>query len=164
MKKRIALIPGSFDPFTRGHRALVEKAAESYSEVVVAVMNNADKSYLFSASERLIIAQASLEGLSGVEVIYDDGMLYKLFDRVGADTIVKGVRNESDRIYEENMARYNIEHNPRAKTELLVFEGEIREISSSAFREALRSGADFLRFITPSAVSTVFEILKAKGE
>ncbi len=157
-----ALIPGSFDPFTKGHRALVVEARKKYEKVTVAVMVNSAKEYLFTPDERMAIAKASISDIDGVDVIYDGGMLFELFDSIGADMIVKGVRNDSDRKYEEEMAKFNIGHNPRAKTLLLDAKDDFREVSSTDLREKLARGEDFLTLLADGARDTVLEIFKNK--
>ena len=135
-----ALIPGSFDPMTLGHLDIVRRARQLYDKVTVAVMINESKTYALSLEERAEMARLTLSELPDVEVVADDGMLTDLFDRIGADVIVKGIRNETDRLYEERMAAYNLERNPRAVTVFLQAADDFEEISSTRVRELLRSG------------------------
>ena len=111
-----AILPGSYDPITLGHLDIIKRATALYDNVIVAVMNNDAKTYLLDMGQRELLASLAIEGLSGVTVVSDDGMLVDLFDRVGADVILKGIRNERDRAYEEKMAAYNLAKNPRAVT------------------------------------------------
>lgn len=134
----IALIPGSFDPMTLGHLDLVRRAVALYGEAVVAVMNNEGKSYDHTMEERLEMAKLTVENIPHVRVVADSGLLVELVDRIGADVIVKGVRNDSDRVYEEKMAAWNLAHNPRAKTVLLSAGAGLEAVSSTAAREKLR--------------------------
>ena len=92
--KGVAIVPGSFDPITNGHIDIVKRAAELYEKVYLAVMINAEKSYMFSIDERKDIAKAALRGFEGVEVISSEGYLWKLAEELSAVAIVKGVRNE----------------------------------------------------------------------
>ena len=100
----VALLPGSFDPMTLGHLDIVKRAVSLYGEAVVAVMNNENKTYTHTLEQRLKMAELTTAGLPCVRVIADTGMVIDLFDRVGADVLVKGVRNETDRAYEDEMA------------------------------------------------------------
>ncbi|MBQ3064094.1 MAG: pantetheine-phosphate adenylyltransferase [Clostridia bacterium] len=135
-----ALLPGSYDPITLGHLDIITRAAARYDEVVVAVMNNAAKTYTFTLAERKALAAAAVESLTNVRVVADAGMLVDLFDRVGADVIIKGVRNEADRTYENEMAAYNLAHNPRARTELWQAADDFEDISSTRVRELMARG------------------------
>lgn len=137
---RIALIPGSYDPITIGHLDVIKRALTQFDEVVVAVMNNAQKNYLFDMDTRAEMVRLATLELFGVRVVADSGMLVDLFDRVGATAIVKGVRNDEDLAYEEEMAAYNLSKNPLAKTVFLQASDGLAAISSTRVRESLRSG------------------------
>ena len=136
----LAIVPGSFDPITEGHLDIITRAAERYGEVVVAVMNNDAKTYLFSMAERGEMAELATAALPSVRVVCDSGMLVDLFDRLGADAIVKGVRNETDRAYELQMAAYNKGKNPRAETVLLEASEGKAHLSSTLVRKSLVGG------------------------
>ncbi len=155
----IALLPGSYDPITLGHLDVIERALALYDEVVVAVMNNDQKTYLFDIDERAHLASLATSELSRVRVVKDEGMLVDLFDRLGADVIVKGVRNEKDRLYEEEMAAYNLLKNPRAKTVFLQASDALECVSSTLARERMEREQD-LSAILPIAV---VEYLKKKN-
>lgn len=157
--KRVALMPGSFDPLTVGHVDLIRRAAERFERVIVAVMINADKEYLFSTPQRAEIARRSLSHLPNVEVITDEGWLYLLFDRVEADVIVKGIRNDTDLAYEEGMALYNKEKNPRIVTEYIYSSEDFKDISSTAARKAYAERGDMSEYLADGAKEYVNDIL-----
>lgn len=136
----IALLPGSYDPITVGHLDMIARATTRFDEVVVAVMNNAAKTYRFTMEERAALVRAATADMPTVRVVADAGMLVDLFDRLGADVIVKGVRNEADRAYESEMAAYNLSKNPRARTELWQAADDFEDVSSTRVREALEGG------------------------
>ena len=136
----IALLPGSYDPITVGHLDMIARAAAAFDEVVVAVMNNAAKTYRFTMAERAELARVATAEMPTVRVVADAGMLVDLFDTVGADVIVKGVRNETDRAYENEMAAYNLAKNPRARTELWQAADDFEDISSTGVRDAMEKG------------------------
>ncbi len=147
-----AVIPGSFDPMTLGHLDIIKRAKAHYDKVSVAVMINDAKSYLFTLEERVEIAKLTLKKYPEIEVIGDSGLLVDLFDRIGADVIVKGIRNEKDRAYEEEMAKYNREHNPRAHTVFLEAADDYEDVSSTKVRELLRDGASLEGLIAADAI------------
>lgn len=151
----LAIVPGSFDPMTLGHVALVTTVAARYDEVVVAVMINAEKTYLFDMDTRVKIAERSLAALPNVRVIADSGMLIDLYDRLGADAVCKGVRNETDRAYEEKMAAWNSAHNPRFRTEMIPACEDYATLSSTRVREMMERGEALTGFVHPDAIALV---------
>ena len=155
----LAIVPGSFDPMTMGHLALVRKVAEKYDEVVVAVMINASKSYYFDLDTRVKIAKRTVADLPNVRVISDRGMLIDLFDRLGATTVCKGWRNRSDYAYEVKMADWNRSHNPRFHTELYQSEGKYATLSSTEVRELLEEGSSPEGLVHPDALPIILESL-----
>lgn len=142
----IALIPGSFDPITLGHVDIIERTAEKFDKVIVAVMNNdsskhdktlSSKTYMFSMETRLALVKLSTEHIENVEVISSSGMLIDLFDEIGADVIVKGIRNEADLSYELIHANWNKAHNGRIETLFLPADKGLAEVSSTLVREMI---------------------------
>ena len=156
----LALIPGSFDPMTIGHLDIVKRALSLYDEVVVAVMVNDKKTYAHTLAQRTKMAELTVQGLDRVRVVSSEGMLIDLFDELGADVIVKGIRNEKDRAYEEEMAAWNLEHNPRAKTVFLQAADDYELISSTGVRELLQAGKRPEQLVVPA----VMDFLCTDGE
>lgn len=155
---RIAVIPGSFDPMTTGHINIVERAAELFDKVYVAVMINDTKKYMFTREQRTTIAKLSVAHLSNVEVIFDDGMLWELALRLDACAIVKGIRDYKDYQYEFEMAQYNYKKNPNAQTVFLPCDEGAREISSTAVRERLSRGEDISDVISKNALEYIYSV------
>lgn len=154
---KIAIVPGSFDPITVGHVDLIERAAALFDEVVVAVMINADKTYRFSKEQRLELATLSCAHIPGARVVFDEGMLVDLFDRVGANVIVKGLRNAEDFVYEQRMASYNKEKNPKAETVYLPCAEGYEGITSTVVRRRLDEGLSVEDLIHPNALPKLVE-------
>ena len=149
----LAIVPGSFDPMTLGHLDVIREASRRYDEVVVAVMVNREKQYLFDMETRVRIAEATVEELSNVRVIADEGMLIDLFDRLDADAVCKGWRNETDLAYEQKMAEWNLSHNPRFRTVLIPARDVHREISSTEVRARLADSEAVEALMHPNAVA-----------
>ncbi len=167
----IALIPGSFDPITLGHVNIIERAAKIADKVYVAVMNNdsakhssvlSSKKYMFEMETRLELVKLSLEHIENVEVISSCGMLIDLYDEIGADVVVKGIRTPADLEYEMIHAKWNKEHNRRLETMFLPADDSLVSVSSTLVREYIEKGEyDILEGII-SLKSLDF--LKAKNE
>ena len=154
---KIAVVPGSFDPMTKGHINIIERAATLFDKVFVAVMINDTKQYMFSAAERTKIAELSTEHLENVEVVFDDGMLADLALRLDACAIVKGIRDEKDYLYEFEMAQFNARRNPKSQTVFLPCDEGAREISSTAVRTRLEGDADISDIVSDRALSYIIE-------
>ena len=156
----LAIVPGSFDPMTLGHLDLVKRALSLYDEVVVAVMINPKKQYRNTLEERAEVVRLTLGDLERVRVVTSEGLLVDLFDQLHADVIVKGIRNEQDRLYEEEMAAWNLAHNPRAETIFLQAADDFEDISSTEVRARLDKGEETEGLIAPAAA----EFLAMNGE
>ena len=155
---RIAVIPGSFDPMTTGHINIIERASLLFDKVFVAVMINDAKQYMFTREQRTEIARLSVEHLSNVEVIFDDGMLADLALRLDACAIVKGIRDYKDYQYEFEMAQYNYKKNPKAQTVFLPCDEGAREISSTVVRERINSGKDISDIVSKNAINYIYSL------
>lgn len=154
---KIAIVPGSFDPMTVGHVDIVERAANMFDQVVVAVMINRDKTYRFSMDQRQEMAALSCAHVPNVKVISDEGMLADLAARLGACAIVKGIRDEKDLVYEQKMAQYNKERNPAAETVFLTCDPRYSSVSSTAVREALAEGRPIDALVSPAILTKLVE-------
>ena len=152
----LAIVPGSFDPMTLGHLELVKTVAKRYDEVVVAVMVNRSKKYLFDEQTRVAIAEETVKELSNVRVISDSGMLIDLFDRLGADAVCKGWRNQHDYDYELHMADWNSSHNPRFRTEMIRAKSSVEHISSTEVRRRLSAGESLEDIVHPNAEHLIY--------
>ena len=155
---KIAIVPGSFDPMTKGHINIIERASKLFDKVFVAVMINSNKKYMFSCEERTEIARLSCEHIPNVEVIFDDGMLWNLALRLDACAIVKGIRDDKDYHYEFEMAQYNSRMNPNAQTVFLPCDEGARDISSTIVRNMLDRGEDISPIVAESALSYIIKI------
>ena len=160
-KYKVGIITGSFDPITVGHLDIIRRAAELCETVFVAVMINADKEYRFTLDERREIAEAACKEFENVKVISSSGMLYALAESLSAEVIIKGVRNGRDREYELEMARFNEEKYPLAKTLLLDANESLSSVSSTLVREIMARGEDFSDYISQQSLEIINKIKKS---
>lgn len=158
-QERIAIVPGSFDPITLGHLDVVRQASEQYDKVVLAVMVNAEKSYMFTLEQRTKIAEASVNAFSNVSVISSEGMLWELAKSLGACAIVKGVRNETDLAYEKMMAEYNSARYSAAETVLLPAREEHLHLSSTLVRNKILERSSLSGLLPEAAIVEIKKIL-----
>ena len=145
--KRIALFPGSFDPFTAGHLNILMRALTMFDEVVVAVGINQDKRGFFEMSKRLDIINQATAGIGGVSVIQYDNLTIDLCRKLGIKHIVRGVRNMIDFETERSIADANRRLAPEIETIIIPTSQEFAHISSSAVRDILKHGGDYSAFI-----------------
>ena len=158
----LAIIPGSYDPMTLGHLDIVEQALRDYDEVVVAVMVNDQKQTMFNMEARVRIAEKTVVHLDRARVIADTGMLVDLFDRLGADAVCKGYRNQTDYDYEMRMAEWNKAHNPRFHTVLYRAMEDHGDLSSTKVRERLKLGQSLENLVHPEAISLIYDATRER--
>lgn len=149
-----AVVPGSFDPITRGHLDIVERAQQVFGRVLVAVGRNSTKNSLFTLDERLELARGAVTGLEGVEVGVIDGLLVDYARREGCTVIAKGLRFASDFDYELQMANIN-KHVSGMETVFLPADGPYATISSTMMREIAFAGGDVSQFVTPQVAEAI---------
>ena len=148
--KRIAVCPGSYDPVTKGHFDLVCRARDLFGECEVVVMNNRDKSHFFSMEKRTALCRAAFENEKGIRVLSSEGMLWEYL--LGREVVlVKGLRNETDFLYEREMARFNKE---KCGVETLYLDTDpaLAGLSSTQVRKILSENGDVSALMPENAV------------
>ena len=145
--KRIALFPGSFDPFTNGHLDLVERAGLLFDRVIVAVAINAAKSPIFTMEERCALIRESCIGMKHVEVVAIDGLLVDSLEYFGADAILRGLRAFSDFEYELQMALLNRNLKRQCETIFMMPTLKNSFVSSTLVKEVARLGGAFEEYV-----------------
>ena len=138
--KRIALFAGSFDPFTRGHEAVVEEALRLFDEVVIGVGENVSKKGLISVEQRCRLMEDLYAENERVRVAKYSTLTGDFAREVGATALVRGVRNTVDFEFERTIEATNRNLFPELTTVLLVTPAEYMHISSSVVRELLAFG------------------------
>ncbi len=157
---RTAIIPGSFDPMTLGHKDVVERSLKLFDRVIVAIMINPDKKGKFTFAERKKIAELTLSDFPEVTVITADGYLADLAAALKAVAIVKGVRNTEDFEYEQDMAVFNHGKNPITETVYLPAYGGIADISSTYARGLIDKGEPLDEVLAPAAIEYIESLTK----
>ena len=145
--KRIALFPGSFDPFTAGHLNILKRALTMFDEVVVAVGINIDKRGFFPLEKKMDIISQATEGLEGVTIINYDNLTIDTCRELGIHHIVRGVRNMIDFETERSIADANRKLAQDIETIIIPTAQEYAHISSTAVRDILKHGGDTSLFV-----------------
>ena len=158
-QKRLGVFPGTFDPFTNGHKELVDEALKLFDSIIIAVGHGATKPRtLFTLEERLSTIREVFAGNDRVEVHPFQGLIIHFAAKKGATALIRGLRTESDFSYEMPMAITNKRLNDEILT--LFFPTSLKNhyISSSLIREVAMHEGDVSAFVPPA----VFRVLKNK--
>ena len=134
------ILPGSYDPVTLGHLDIIRRAAEKYDEVYVVVFTNPKKEYMFSVEDRVRMLMLATDDLDNVMVSYSNGLVIDYMTDHEISKIIKGYRTDADLEWERQQAEWNYEHG-RYETELWKCRDGLEGVSSTAARDAIRSGA-----------------------
>ena len=141
-----ALFPGTFDPFSIGHEAIVKRTLTFMDEVVIAIVNNMEKNAMFPVEERVQQIRELYKDEPRVKVISFAGAIPDIALEVGANAIVRGVRSVKDFEYEENLA-FIYKKMCGIETILLYTDPELACVSSSIVREMIKFGKDPSEFV-----------------
>jgi pantetheine-phosphate adenylyltransferase len=153
-----ALCPGTFDPVTNGHVDIIERAAQQFDRVVVAVLDNPGKQPLFGVEERVAMLKEATAGIDRVEVDAFSGLLVEYAKRMGAKVIVKGLRAVTDFEYEIQMAQMN-QRLGGVETFFMTTDPTWSYLSSSLVREVARFGGDVDGLVPPVVAERLREKL-----
>ncbi|MDE5637932.1 MAG: pantetheine-phosphate adenylyltransferase [Alistipes sp.] len=142
-----AVFPGSFDPFTKGHAAVVRQALEIFDRVVIGIGENLAKNYLLPLEARRSLIAGLYAGEPRVDVEIYGGMTGDFALSKGARAIIRGVRNTTDFEYERTMESANRRLYPSIVTVMLFTPSDVADIASSTVREILAFGRDVDEFM-----------------
>lgn len=161
---KIALFPGSFDPFTNGHLDTVERTSKLFDQVVIAVATNTSKNALFSLEEKKTFIKKSVEHIENVRVTeHSGGLTVELAKKIGAVTLVRGLRNNADFEYESTIATMNKIQHKDIETVFLMSNEKYRFLSSSLIKEVAMFGGD-VSSLVPDVVNKAIKKKYAKIE
>jgi pantetheine-phosphate adenylyltransferase len=144
--KKRAVFPGTFDPFTNGHRSLVERALRLVDEVIISIGVNPSKKSCFPLEKRMEAIRRIYEKEPNVRVMAYDSLTVDFARKVDAGFIVRGIRTINDFEYEKNIADVNRKLTG-IDTFILFAEPEYTFVSSSIVRELLSYGRDISAFV-----------------
>lgn len=162
---RVGLYPGSFDPLTNGHLAMLEAAFGLFDKVVVAIGVHPAKTPLFSADEReaMILAvagPAAKAARATLEVTTFDGLVVDHARAVGAQALIRGLRDGTDLDYEMQLSGMNAAMAPGLRTVFLPASPAHRHITATLVRQIAGMGGDAAPFVPPSVAEALAAKLK----
>jgi len=147
MSEKIAVYPGSFDPITKGHLDMIERATKIFDKVIVCVMVNSSKDYLFTCEERVQLINDCIGGVGNVEVDSYDGLLIDYVRSKNTNIIVKGLRAFLDFEYEFQMALTNKHLDNDIETLFLISSNKHSYLSSTLVKELVKFQGDVSDFL-----------------
>lgn len=147
MKKRIAICPGTFDPFTNGHLDLVVRGLRIFDEVLVALAPSLKKNPLFTAEERIEMMKKSLKEYRGVKIEIFDSLLVEYVRSRKGVAIIRGLRAVSDFEYELQMALMNRRLHPKIETVFMMPSEEYSFLTATIVKEIASLGGDIKKLV-----------------
>jgi len=148
--EKIAVFPGSFDPFTVGHEAVVNRALSLFDKIYVAVGYNANKKSYFPIEQRLAIIKKVFENESKVEVIRYEGLTVDVCVKLKAPFLLRGLRTSADFEFERAIGQVNKVLRPEIETVFLLTAPEHTSINSTIIRDILLHNGDPTQFLPKS--------------
>lgn len=145
--KKIAVFPGSFDPFTKGHECIIHKALKLFDEVVIGIGQNTSKTYLFDLAHRKAHIESLFEDNAQVRVEEFKGLTVEFCKSINAEFIVRGLRDSKDFGYERSIAQMNYEISG-IESVFFMTVPEYTAINSTIVREIHKSGGSIDLFVT----------------
>ena len=162
MPKRTAIYPGSFDPLTNGHVAIIQRGLKVFDRLVVAVANNPEKRPLFTAAERKAMISDAVGDDARVEVDSFDSLLVDYVRRKGIHTVLRGLRAVSDFEYEFQIANMNRHLLPDLETVFVMTGEDYFFVSARLVREVATFGGDVSAFVPPNVLEALRKKLAGK--
>ena len=155
-----AVYPGTFDPITKGHLDVINRAQKLFSKIVILVAHHNEKNPLFTVEDRRKMIKEAVRGMKNVKVDSYDGLLVDYAKKNNIRVVIRGLRAISDFEYEFQMALMNRKISPEVETIFLVPHESFTYLSSSLIKEIIEVGGDISHFV-PSVVN---KFLKKRTE
>ena len=160
--QKIAVFPGSFDPFTLGHEAIVHRATHLFDKVIIGIGVNAQKQGFIPYEKRLEIISKTFESSPQVEVKHFTGLTVEFCKQENANYILRGLRDGKDFDYERSIAMMNREISKSIETYFLITDPEHTAINASIVRDIARNGGNIDSFVPKNIAEEIKKILNEK--
>jgi len=158
----IAIYPGSFDPFTKGHLDIVERGAKLFDQLIIGVLMNTTKDPIFEMDERVELIRAAVVDIPNVRVDTFSGLLVNYMKEINVNIILKGLRAVADYEYELSMAQMNKSLSSDVETIFLMSNSNYSHISSSMIKEIVKLGGDVSEFVPNNIYKILIEKLRGR--
>jgi pantetheine-phosphate adenylyltransferase len=150
--KKLAVFPGSFDPFTIGHEAIIRRAINLFDEIIIAVGANALKKNFFSLEIRKEMIRKVFENEPRISVDHYEGLTVDYCRKKGAGYLLRGLRTSADFEFERAIGQVNKSMEPAIESVFLLTAPEHSFINSTIVRDVIMNGGDASRFV-PSSIN-----------
>lgn len=147
MTKKIAVFPGSFSPFTKGHQSIVNRALPLFDEIIISVGINSSKNDYFSIQEKVQWIEKVFAKEDKVKVMRYEGLTIDHCITVKANYILRGLRDSHDFKYEKGIAQMNHSMQNNIETIFIITEAKYSHISSTLVRDIIKNGGDVSQFV-----------------
>jgi len=154
---KIAVFPGSFDPITKGHQDIIERALPLFDKIIVAIGTNSAKKYYFSLEQRTEFINLTFNNNSKIEVLTYKGLTIDFCKSVNANYILRGLRNSADYMYENNIAQMNKAMDNNIETIYIPTIPKLAAINSTIVRDILINGGNVEQFV-PSPIKNKLSV------
>ena len=148
--KKTAVFPGSFSPFTFGHLSIIERMIPLFDKIIVAIGVNSTKNSSYPTEKNIIWIKNILKNHEKIEVISYNGLTVEICEKLNANYIIRGVRDEKDFEFEKKVAQNNKELNTNIETLLVTTLPKYSHISSSIVRDIVKNNGDISKLIPNS--------------
>ena len=157
--EKLALFPGSFDPFTIGHESIIRRSFPLFDKILIAIGQNINKNEYFPLDKRIEWIRKVFEYDSNVEIVHYEGLTIDYCRKVKAQYILRGLRTTADFEYEWSIAQMNKAMYPELETVFLLTLPEFIHVNSSIVRDIIRHGGNASLFL-PKCIDLSSEIKK----
>ena len=158
-EEKIAIYPGSFDPITKGHLDILERASKMFDKVIIAVLKNSKKKSFIPVEDRVELIKQSVKDIKNTSVAYFEGLTVEYARKTGAKFLIRGLRAVSDFEYEMQLSQANMSIAPEIGTVFLITKPEYNFISSGIVKELASYGEDVSKFV-PESVCEYFKKIR----
>jgi pantetheine-phosphate adenylyltransferase len=148
--EKVAVFPGSFDPFTLGHEAVVRRALHIFDKIIIAIGVNSNKPDFFPIEKRIQWIKETFKDGKHVSVMNYEGLTIDFCKSVNAKIIIRGIRTSADFEYERSIAHVNYAMAPEIETIFILTSPEHSAITSTLVRDIIRHGGDASKFLPNS--------------
>ena len=158
---KLGIYPGSFDPFTNGHNDILSRSLKIFDKVIIAVVKNSAKNYLFSLEDRVRMINDLFKDHENISCMgLDSKLTVDLASELSAQGIIRGLRAVSDFEYEFQIASINRSQNPEIESVFFTPDEKLTFISSSMVKELASYGGDITKFVNADIKDALIKKLK----
>lgn len=158
--EKIAIFPGSFDPFTLGHESVVLRSLSLFDKLIIAIGNNSSKPGFFNVEERIELIKMVFTDYPKVEIMSYTGLTVDFCKSVNAKFMLRGIRTAADFEYERAVAQMNKSMLPDVESVIFLTTPELTPVNSTIVRDILLHKGDVSQFL-PKKMD-ILKILKAR--